>query len=75
MDGKAEALEFNVQSDFKYLNVPLKDMRLKHNILIAGILRSRKALIPSGDDMILSGDKVVVIAGGHRLNDLSDIIA
>lgn len=75
MDGKAEALEFNVQSDFKYLNVPLKDMQLKPNVLIAGILRSRKALIPSGDDMILQGDKVVVIAGGHRLNDLSDIIA
>ena len=49
-------------------------MRLKPNILIAGILRSRKALIPSGDDMILQGDRVVVIAGGHRLNDLSDII-
>ncbi len=74
MDGKAEAREFNVQADFKYLNVPLKDMRLKPNILIAGILRSRKALIPSGDDMILPGDRVVVIAGGHRLNDLSDII-
>ena len=74
MDGKAEALEFNVQSDFKYLNIPLKDMRLKPNILIAGILRSRKALIPSGDDMILPSDRVVVIAGGHRLNDLSDII-
>lgn len=75
MDDGAEALEFNVQNDFKYLNTPLKDMKLKSNILIAGILRSRKALIPSGDDMILPGDRVVVIAAGHRLNDLSDIIA
>ena len=75
MDDGAEALEFNVQNDFKYLNTPLKDMKLKSNILIAGILRSRKALIPSGDDMILPGDRVVVIAAGHRHNDLSDIIA
>ncbi len=73
MDGKAEALEFNVQSDFKYLNIPLKDMKLKQNILIAGILRSRKSLIPTGDDAIQPGDRVIVIAAGHRLNDLSDI--
>lgn len=74
MDGKVEALEFNVQSDFKYVNIPLKDMRLKPNILIAGILRKRKALIPTGEDSICSGDKVIVISAGRPLNDLADIM-
>lgn len=74
MDGKAEALEFNVQPDFKYLQIPLKQMKLKPNILIAGIIRGRKTIIPSGDDEILSGDRVIVLATGQQMHDLSDII-
>ncbi|MCQ2477731.1 MAG: Trk system potassium transporter TrkA [Clostridia bacterium] len=74
MDGKAEALEFNVQSDFKYQHILLKDLELRPNILIAGIIRKRKPIIPKGDDEILAGDKVIVIAAGQSLNDLSDIM-
>jgi ATPase subunit of ABC transporter with duplicated ATPase domains len=74
MDGKAEALEFRVQPDFKMTGVPLKEMQLKPGILISGILRGRKALIPAGDDEIQVGDRVVVMATGHRINDLSDIL-
>lgn len=74
MDGKVEALEFNVQPDFKYINIPLKDMKLKPNILISGILRRRKAIIPTGDDSFCPGDKVIVISAGRPLNDLSDIM-
>lgn len=74
MDDKAEALEFNVQSDFAYKEKTLKELNLKKNILVAGIIRGKKNIIPSGEDFILPGDKVIVIAAGHRLNDLSDII-
>jgi len=74
MDGKAEALEFNVRPDFKHAGKALKEIKFKHNILIAGILRNRKPIVPSGNDVILPGDKVIVIAANHRLYDLSDII-
>ena len=73
MDGEAEALEFKAVSDCKLLEIPLKDLRLKPNILVAGIIRSRKIIIPSGNDSIRAGDKVIVIAAGSRLSDLSDI--
>ena len=46
----------------------------KENILIAGIIRERKTIIPSGDDVLLSGDKVVILAANQRINNLSDII-
>lgn len=75
MDGTAEALEFNVSTDFKWLNTPLKDIRFKSNIIIAGIIHNQKVIVPSGENVITSGDKVIVIAAGHRLLDLSDIIA
>ncbi|MBQ7836690.1 MAG: Trk system potassium transporter TrkA [Clostridia bacterium] len=74
MDGQAEALEFKVQSDFKYVKIPLKDMSLKNNVLVAGILRGKKVIIPSGNDVIEAGDRVVVMTSGYILHDLSDII-
>lgn len=74
MDGRVEAVQFNVNTDFKYVDIPLKDLQTKTNILIAGIVRGRKTIIPSGMDVIQKGDKVVVFTAGHRLGDLSDII-
>ena len=74
MDGKVEAAEFNVASDFEYMEIPIKELKIRKNILIAGIIRKRKAIIPSGDDVIKAGDKVIVIAANTVLNDLSDIM-
>ncbi len=74
MDGNAEVLLFNVHSEFKYVNIPLKDIKFKKNILIAGILRNRKAIVPTGNDVILPSDKVVVTSTDHILYDLADII-
>lgn len=74
MDGRAEALEFNVHPESRLINIPIKMLNIKNNILLAGIIRGGKTIIPDGDDIILPNDKVIVIAGEHRLNDLYDII-
>lgn len=72
--GNAEALEFNVEQDFEFADVPIKKLETKPGILVAGITRGNEALIPGGDDCILSGDKVIVVAKGERLCNLSDIL-
>ncbi len=74
MDGKAEALEFNVKSDSSVIGIPFKNIKLKPNVLIAGITRGRSTIIPSGNDMIMSGDRVIVISAEQRLHDLDDIL-
>lgn len=74
MDGGAEAIEFITQNDFKYFDIPIKDMQLRPNILISGIIRGRKIIIPSGDDRIQPGDRVVVLSAQARMTDLSDIM-
>ena len=74
MDDGAEVLEFNVRDDFKYTNIPIKDLTLRSGILIAGIIRDRKPIIPSGVDVIREGDKVIILTENQRLNDLGDII-
>ena len=74
LDDKVEVLEFSVKPDFLQLGICFKDLKTKPNALIAGIMRDRKTIIPTGDDMLLAGDKVVVIAANERINTLSDIL-
>lgn len=74
MDGKVEVLEFKVKSDFPKLKIAFKDLKTKPNTLVAGIARDRKIIIPSGEDMLLADDKVVVLAANQRINKLSDIL-
>jgi len=74
MGGKAEALEFAVSSDFPALNTELRDLRLKRSTLIAGIIRGRKVMIPTGSDRILAGDSVVVLTAESGVTDLTDIL-
>ncbi|MBR5279569.1 MAG: Trk system potassium transporter TrkA [Clostridia bacterium] len=74
MDDKAEALEFVAGSEVPFLGVCLKDLAVKPQILIAGIIRDRKPIIPSGNDFIQEGDRVVVIAANQRLQDLAEIV-
>lgn len=74
MDGNVEALEFVVLGDCTFVGVPLKQLHIKPDYIIAGIIRGKETLIPSGDDCIYEGDRVVVIAAGQHLYDLSDIV-
>ncbi|MCM1533459.1 MAG: Trk system potassium transporter TrkA [Corallococcus sp.] len=74
MDGKAEALEFAVLPDCSIIDTPLKELKLKPNFIVAGIIRGKETIIPSGDDNITVGDRVIVVAMDAHLYDLSDIV-
>ena len=74
VNNKVEALEFVAKDDKRLVNICLKDLKLKSNILIAGIIREGKAIIPNGDDMILVNDNVIVVTINQFLDDLNDIL-
>ncbi len=74
MNDDAEAIEFKVSPDFKYTNVELRNMKLKQDVLLAGIIRDKTAIIPDGSDVIMPNDRVIVISTGRKLYDLIDII-
>ncbi len=73
MDDKAEALEFVVDPSLKQIGIKLKDLSLKPNILIAGIIRGRKTIMPTGEDCIEAGDHLIVLAKEQRVAGLGDI--
>ena len=74
VDDRVEALEFVVKEDAKYANIPLKDLKLKPNILIVCIGRKREVIIPSGNDCIKPGDIVVVVTKSKKIRDITDIL-
>lgn len=74
LDERVEALEFIIKSENAYTGVPLKDLNLKVNNIIACIARGRKIIIPNGDDSIQVGDSVVIITMTKQIRDLDDIL-
>ena len=74
IDEKVEALEFIVKKETRYTNVPLKELQLKSNNLIACIARKRNIIIPNGDDSIQVGDNVIVITMERQIRDIEDIL-
>ncbi len=75
-DGKAEAVEFMVDSTIRFTGVPLKQLHLRPNVLIASITQGTTSHIPDGDSVFTEGDTVVVVTSGrdvlHTLNDIFD---
>lgn len=73
-DGHAEALEFLVEKNTKYCGVPLKDVPVKRNVLIACISHRAKTEIPDGNASFQVGDTVVVVSSReeviYQLNDI-----
>lgn len=74
VDDKVEALEFYIREDTDYTYVPLKDLPVKKNNLIACIGRKRDIIIPGGEDMIKPGDSVIVVTTRKKVQNIEDIL-
>lgn len=75
IEDKVEALEFSVREMSQVVGVPLKDLKLKPNLLICCINRNGKIITPGGQDRIELGDTVVVVTTNAGFHDLQDILA
>lgn len=71
---KAEALEFWIKEKSPVVGIPLQQLNLKPNILIACINHKGTIITPGGQDMIQVGDTVVVITTNTGLHDVRDIL-
>ncbi|MBR1743060.1 MAG: Trk system potassium transporter TrkA [Lachnospiraceae bacterium] len=74
-DSKAEAIEFRVNERSEVTNIPLMDLPLKKNLLVACIIRNGLPIIPTGRDDIQIGDTVMIVTTHTGFNDLQDILA
>ena len=73
-DGQAEAVEFMVDEHTLHCDTPLKELKLKPNVLIASISHGSQTEIPNGNSTFRKGDSLVIVTSGrgvlHQLNDI-----
>ena len=75
-DGQAEAMEFLADPQTKFCGVPLKDIKLKANVLVVSISHGAATEIANGDSIFQVGDTVDVVTNiGVILRQLNDIFA
>ena len=71
---RAEALEFRVGKESPLIGIPLENLDLKPNLLVACINRGGRILTPRGRDSMEAGDTVIIVTTNTGLNDLKDIL-
>ena len=71
---KIEAAEFIIKENSEITGIPLSQLRLKENVLIASILRGKRVIIPRGSDTIEVGDAVIIVSKHLGLRDITDVL-
>lgn len=75
-DGQAEAMEFLVDEHTRHCDKPLKEVKLKPNVLLVSIAHGANTEIPNGNSSFEKGDTVVVVTSGREvIRQLNDIFA
>lgn len=68
--GKVRLLEVKVRQNSQYSGVPIRDLPLPDNVLIAGILRKDKMIIPLGSDTVEDNDSVFFLGKRDEICEL-----
>ena len=69
---KAEAIEFIINESTKNINEKLKNIKFNEDSLVATIVRNNKIIIPTGDESLKLGDRVIIVTKRTLLN-INDI--
>lgn len=71
-NGRIQLLEVKLREDSPYINIPLKRLTLPPKVLIAGIMRSDRMIIPGGDDLLLAHDCVFFVGDLQAVKQFED---
>lgn len=75
-DGQAEAMEFLVDENTRFCDTPLKDIKLKSNVLLVSISHGAVTEIANGDSSYHKGDTVIIVTNGREIiRQFGDIFA
>lgn len=73
-DSRVEAIEFIVEENSKVSGVPIKDLKLKKDVLISFINHNGHIIIPTGNDKIEDGDTVMIVTKNTGFTGIDDIV-
>ena len=70
--GEASIFEIVLPNDFKYSGKKLSDIRFPEQMVIVSVERSGELLIPRGNTLIFSGDKMLILAKDSALHEVKE---
>ena len=76
-EGKVQIVEFDVAEGASQdvLGAPLRDAKTPRDSKVAAIIRGDQMLLPGGDEVIRSGDRIVVIGSPEAAQAWSQLLA
>jgi trk system potassium uptake protein TrkA len=73
--GQFSLVEEKIPAGAKAIGIPLKDLRLPEQCVIAAIIRGGDVLIPRGITAFEAGDEVLAVVGPDAADDLAALFA
>lgn len=74
-DNRVEVLQFRVTRQSDVCHIPLAQLPLKENVLIAYIMREGQLIFPGGNDSLQPHDRVLIVTTQKGFDDINDILA
>ena len=72
-DSKLELIEMDVADDSEIVGKAIKDIELKKDVIIAAIVRKRNIVLPEGDVVFESDDKII-LATSRKIEEIDSIL-
>ena len=67
-------MEFIASQNDLFVNIPLKDLKIRTNTLVALSVRRGRVIVPFGNDHIEANDSVVIVSCDSGIDDLNEVI-
>ena len=71
-EGKVRMFEAKVREDSPLINIPLKNLNIPKNILMAMVFRRHRMIIPRGNDYVIPGDNVYFVGKHDAIRDFEN---
>lgn len=68
--GQSSLLEFQIPSNYTHEGIEIKNIEMPRESIIVSITREGEMLIPKGDSVLMSGDKLLVLCKDELVHDL-----
>ncbi len=73
-ESRVDALEFNILKPSQVTGIPIRDLRIREDILIGSIIRKGKPIPMNGSCEIHVNDVIIIIAKDSNIVDLDEIL-
>ncbi len=74
-DGVGKVLEIHLSHNNRFAGQPLRNIPLPKGCVMVALLHKFQAKVPGADDIILGGDRIVLISQGGKTKELQNLLS